>query len=154
MNKKRKLSLSLSLPLLLSLSLLLSFVLSLSSSLSLSNADVLHTLSHTNAPAFTRHHRIQRQEGERNLQCSEKECSHSRREEKMCQTLSLSHFPTLLFLPLFFTFSLSLLFMSTYKVIDIWTHALLKEGCQCLNILLISSRTQSILIVSVRLSYV
>ena len=68
--------------------------------------------------------------------------------------LSLSHFPALLFLPLFFTFSLSLLFMSAYpSVIDIWAHALLKEGCQCLNILP-SSRQQSPLIVSVCLSRV
>ena len=72
---KRKHSLSFSLFLLLlpSLSLLPSFVLSLSSSLSLSNADVLHTLSHTNAPTFTCHHCIQRQEGEK-LTSSWKEC--------------------------------------------------------------------------------
>ena len=88
--KKRRLSLSLSLfLLLLSLSLSPSFFCSLSpSSLSLSNADILHTLSHTNAPAFTRHHHIQRQERERNLHCPVKNVN-IQEEKRKCAKLSL-----------------------------------------------------------------
>ena len=103
MNKKEK---ALPLPLPLSpssLSLSLSFFLlfSLSSSLSLSNAGVLHTLSHTNAPAFTRHHRSQRQEGERNLHRTEMKVN-IQEEKRKCAKLSLSlsfthpHLPSLL----------------------------------------------------------
>ena len=138
MNKKRKLSLSLSLFLLL---------LSLSSSLSLSNADVLHTLSHKRS-AFTRHHRIQRQERVRSLPSPERNVN-IQKEKRKCAKLSLSHFSTLIFLPLLHI--LSLRFMLSY-IKDIWTHTLLKEGCQCPNIHPISSRQQSPLIVSVCLS--
>ena len=91
----------------LSLSFLLSIALSLPTSLSLSNADVLHTLSHTNVPAFTRYHRIQRQEGERNLHRPEKNVS-IQEEKRKCAKLSLSYFPALLFLPIFSKFSLFL----------------------------------------------
>ena len=90
MNKKEK-ALPLPLPpfFSLSLSIYLSFVLSPSSSLSLSNADVLHTLSNTNAPAFARHHRIQRQKRERNIHGSEKNVN-IQEEKKKCAKLSLS----------------------------------------------------------------
>ena len=152
MNKKRRLSLSLSLFLLL-LSHSLSFFLlfSLAPLLSLFPMLMFSTLSHTNAPTFTRHHRIQRQEGERNLHCPEKNVN-IQEEKRKCAKLSLS----LISLPssssLSSSHSLSLLFMSAYM--HIRANALLKEGCQCLNILLISSRTQSPLIVSVCLSRV
>ena len=102
--KKRALP-SLSLSLLL-LSLSSSFFCSLSPLLSLSPMLTFSTLSHTNTPAFTRHHRIQRHEGERNLQSPEKNVN-IQEEKRKCAKLSLSHFPALLFLILFFTFSLS-----------------------------------------------
>ena len=136
--KKRKHSLSISFLFFLSLSPSFFCSLFLSSSLYLSNADVLHILSHTNAPASTRHHRIQRQEGE-TYTVLKRMLTLKMRRENVPNSLSLPQLPPL-HPPLLHILSLSSLHV-TYIDIDIMAHALLKEGCQCLNILLLSSLT-------------
>ena len=155
MNKKRRLSLSLSLFLLL-LSHSLSFFLlfSLSPLLSLSPMLTFSILSHTQTlpPLHVITASKDRRERETYI-VLKRMLTFKKRRVNVPNSLSLSfprpHLPP----SLLHILSLSLLFMSAY-ITDIWANALLKEGCQCLNILLISSRTQSPLIVSVCLSRV
>ena len=151
MNKKRKHSLSPSFS--FSLSLSPSFFCSLSPLLSLSPMLTFSTLSHTQMlpPLHVITASKDRRERE-TYTVLKRMLTFKKRRVNVPNSLSLIS-PALLFLPLFFTFSLSLLFMSAY-LIDIWANALLKEGCQCLNILHLSSRQQSPLIVSVCLSRV
>ena len=130
--KKRDSSPSPSPFLLLSLSLLLSFVLSLSSSLSLTQMLLpSHVLT---APK-------ERREIE-TYTVLKRMWTFKKRRENVPNSLSLSfpHPP----LPPSLLHILFLLFMSAY--LHIRAHALLKEWCQCLNILLLSSPQQSPLV--------
>ena len=66
-----------------------------------------------------------------------------KRRENVPNTLPFS-FPTLLFLPLFFTFSLSFSLFKSVYLFDIWTNSLLKEIFQSLHIFPLNRRPQSI----------
>ena len=148
--KKRKLSLSLSLFLLLSLFLSFFLLFSLSPLLSLSLQFWRSPHSHTQMLPPLRGITASKDRRERNLHCPEKNVN-MKEEKRKYAKLSLSLISPPSSSSLSSSHSLSLLLLSAYIVIDFRANTLLNEGCQCLNIFLLSSCTQSPLIISVGL---